>query len=110
MNKITFTSEWNYLNHYELTLQLGALEGQRAEIQRRGVLQEEEELLYLPHSCKGDNPYHLYRLFLEDPVVRGVPGVLHEPKDKIKPEIESRFILFRNVCVTKHTFFLTYFS
>ena len=42
MNKITFTSEWNCLNHYELTLQLGALVGQRAEIRRREVLQEEE--------------------------------------------------------------------
>ena len=59
----------------------------------------------LPHSCTGDNPYHLYRLFLEDPVVRGVPGVLHEPKDKIKPEIESRFILFRNFLRNK-TYFI----
>ena len=42
MNKITFTSEWNCLNHYELTLQLGVLVGQRAEIRRREVLQEEE--------------------------------------------------------------------
>lgn len=97
MNKITFTSEWNCLNHvYELTLQLGALEGQRAGIRRRKVLQEEEYLVNLPHSCTGDNPYHLYRLFLEDPVVRGAPGALHEPKDKIKPEIQSRFILFQN--------------
>lgn len=59
----------------------------------------------LPHSCTGDNPYHLYRLFLEDPVVRGAPGVLHEPKDKIKPEIESRFILFRNFLRNK-TYFI----
>ena len=42
MNKINFTSAWNCLNHYELTLQLGALVGQRAEIRRREVLQEEE--------------------------------------------------------------------
>ena len=59
----------------------------------------------LPHSCTGDNPYHLYRLFLEDPVVREALGVLHEPKDKIKPEIESRFILFRNFLRNK-TYFI----